>query len=85
MTSPYLTGADVDAAIVSVAYTVLPDGHTTVCSLHLDNGCWVHGMSHSAVPAAEHAEVTQQGAFGVARREVWQLILFRAADRARAP
>jgi hypothetical protein len=79
-----LTSAEVDAAIRSRHFTVLPDGHTTVCSLCLDNGCWVHGMSHSEVPLSEHAEAGQASAFAIARREVWQLLQFRLADRAGA-
>lgn len=78
------TSADVDGAIHERHFTVLPDGHTTVCSLRLDNGRWVHGMSHSEVPLAEHAEAGRTSAFAIARREVWQLLQFRLADRAGA-
>lgn len=77
-----LTSADVDNVIRERHYTVLPDGHTTVCSLLLDNGCWVHGQSHSDVPLADHPEPGRTSAFAVARREVWQLLQFRVADRA---
>lgn len=76
-----LTSADVDSAIREQHYTTLPDGHTTVCSLRLDNGCWVHGQSHSDVPLIEHPEPGRTAAFGVARREVWSLLQFRRADR----
>lgn len=76
-----LTSADVDNAIRERHFTVLPDGHTTVCSLRLDNGRWVHGQSHSDVPLADHSEPGRTSAFAVARREVWALLQFRAADR----
>lgn len=77
-----LTSADIDRAIKERHFTVLPDGHTTVCSLLLDNGCWVHGQAHSDVPLAEHPKPGQTSAFAVARREVWSLLHFRLADRA---
>lgn len=77
-----LTSADVDSAIREEHYTVLPDGHTTVCSLRLDNGRWVHGYSHSDVALAEHPESGRTSAFAVARREVWSLLQFRRADAA---
>ena len=77
-----LTSADVDAAIREQHYTVLPDDHTTVCSLRLDNGRWVHGQSTSDVALTEQPEIGRTSAFAVARREVWSLLQFRRADRA---
>ena len=85
MTDHRLTSADIDRAIKRREFTVLPDLHTTVCSLQLDNGVWVHGSSHSALDATEHRDTAQRGAFAVARREVWQLLNFRAADKAAHP
>jgi hypothetical protein len=81
VTESRLTSADVDRAIASIHYTVLPDGFTTVCTMFMDNGEVVHGMGHCTVPAAEHPDLSRPSAFSDAKRQVWSLLNFRRADQ----
>lgn len=71
--APRLCPQDIDAAIVSETFTVLPSGRVTVCELTLRNGFTVRG--ESAVISIENfsAEIGRKVARENARNKVWEL------------
>ena len=73
LNAPRLRPQDIDAAIVSETFTVLPSGRVTVCELTLRNGFTVRG--ESAVISLENfsAEIGQKVARDSARNKVWEL------------
>lgn len=81
MNANSVTEEEVDAAIRSAQYVVLPDGRTTVCLLTLDNGFTVRGESSCVDIANFNAEKGQTYSRADARRKVWPLLGFRLADR----
>lgn len=80
MTGPKVTVDDVNRAIVSETYTVLPNGRTTVCQLTLDNGFTVEGSSACVSIENFNAEIGNKFARERAVDKVWQLLGFRLAD-----
>ncbi len=78
--APRVTIEDVNAAIISETYTVLPDGRTTICQLTLDNGFTVIG--ESACVSAENfdAAIGNKYAREAAVSKVWQFLGFRLRD-----
>lgn len=73
LNAPRLCPQDIDAAIVSETFTVLPSGRVTVCELTLRNGFTVRG--ESAVISIENfsAEIGQKVSRDNARNKVWEL------------
>lgn len=81
MNAPRVTPADVEAAIVGVTYTVLPNGRTTVCQLTLDNGFTVEGLSACVSIENFDAAIGEKIAKDNAVNQVWQLLGFRLQDQ----
>jgi hypothetical protein len=75
---------DLDAAIIGVDYEVLKDGRTTVCTLTLDNGFTVHGLTSCADPKNFDIEVGKRAALQKARDEVWPFLGFRLHEKMHA-
>lgn len=81
MSHPKVTEEDLDNAIKTVEYTLLPDGRTTVCTLTLDNNFTVRGES-SCVSAENYNEKDGQTySLKKARENLWPFLGFRLADR----
>lgn len=81
MNSPRVTEKDVDAAIISAVYVVLPDGRTTICMLTLDNGFTIRGESSCVCLENYKQAIGEEFAYKDARAKVWAFLGFRLADR----
>ena len=81
LTTPRVTPSEVEAAIVSESYTVLPNGRTTICQLTLDNGFTVEGSS--ACVSIENFDAVKGNSCARERAidKVWAHLGFRLADR----
>lgn len=73
--------ADIDAAITSSEFVLLPDGRTTICIITMDNGFTVRGESSCVDIANYNKEKGEAVAFENARNKLWLLLGFRLADR----
>lgn len=76
-----VTPEDVEAAIKSVEYVVLPDGRTTIALITLDNGFTVRGESACVDKANFDKAKGETYALSDAKRKIWPLLGFRLADR----
>lgn len=79
-----VTIEDVQAAIKSETYTVLPDGRTTICQLTLDNDFTVDGKSACVAKENFNEELGNKYARENAVEKVWQFLGFRLADKLHA-
>lgn len=79
--APSVTIEEVNAAIKSETYTVLPNGRTTVCQLTLDNGFTVEGSSACVSLERFNAELGRKYSRERAVEKVWEHLGFRLADR----
>jgi len=70
---------DIDNAIFSETYTVLPDGRTTVCQLTLfkEDGFTVNGTSSVVDKSGFNAELGNKFAKEKAVDQVWMLLGFK--------
>lgn len=73
LNAPRLSPADIDAAIVSETYTVLPSGKAMVCELILRNGFSVRGESACVSKANFNEEIGRKISYEDARNKVWML------------
>ncbi len=73
LNAPRLSPADIDAAIVSETFTVLPSGKAMVCELILANGFSVRGESACVSKANFNEEIGQKISREDARNKVWML------------
>jgi exopolyphosphatase/pppGpp-phosphohydrolase len=73
LTAPRLTPTDVDAAIVSETFTVLPSGKVMVCELTLRNGFTVRGEAATISKANFNEEIGKSISHENAREKVWEL------------
>ena len=85
LNAPRLTPADIDAAIVSVTFTVLPSGKAMVCELTLRNGFTVRGESACVSKENFNAEIGQKIAHENARNKVWALEGYLLQERLYLP
>ena len=76
-----VTIEDVQAAIVSETYTLLPDGRTTICQLTLDNEFTVDGKSACVAIENYDEALGNKYARENAVEKVWQFLGFRLADK----
>ena len=73
LTAPRLTPADVDAAIVSESFTVLPSGKVMVCELTLRNGFTVRGDAATVSKENFNVAIGERISRENAREKVWEL------------
>ena len=73
LNAPRLRPEDIDAAIVSETYTVLPSGKAMICELILRNGFSVRGESACVSKENFNEEIGRKVAFDDARSKVWLL------------
>lgn len=81
LNAPRLFPADVDAAIVSESFTVLPSGKAMVCELILRNGFSVRGESACVSKENFNFEIGQKIARDDARNKVWMLEGYALQER----
>ena len=81
MSAPKVTIEDIENAIKSDVYVVLPDERTTICMLTLDNGFTVRGESSCVCRENFDTALGQKYAREDAVRKVWPLLGFRLADK----
>jgi len=65
--------ADIQNKIKRATYTVLPDGKTTICQLHMENGYTVNGSSSCVDPANYNRALGEQYAYEKAVDNCWEL------------
>ena len=68
-----LTAGDLQAKIKGTAYTVLPDGRTTVCQITLENGYTVNGTSACVAVENFNQALGEKYSFERAFEEIWVL------------
>lgn len=73
LTAPRLTPADVDAAIVSESFTILPSGKVMVCELTLRNGFTVRGDAATVSKENFNVAIGKRISRENAREKVWEL------------
>ena len=81
LSAPRLTPADIDAAIVSESFTVLPSGKAMVCELILRNGFSVRGESACVSKENFNFEIGEKIAREDARNKVWMLEGYALQER----
>ena len=81
LSAPRLTLADIDAAIVSESFTVLPSGKAMVCELILRNGFSVRGESACVSKENFNFEIGEKIAREDARKKVWMLEGYALQER----
>ena len=81
LSAPRLTLADIDAAIVSESFTVLPSGKAMVCELILRNGFSVSGESACVSKENFNFEIGEKIAREDARKKVWMLEGYALQER----
>ena len=81
LNAPRLSPADIDAAIVSETYTVLPSGKAMVCELILRNGFSVRGESACVSKENFNEEIGRRISYEDARNKVWMLEGYLLQDK----
>jgi exopolyphosphatase/pppGpp-phosphohydrolase len=72
-TAPRITPADIDSAIISETFTVLPSRKVMVCELTLRNGFTVRGEAATVSKANFDHEIGMRISRDNARNKVWEL------------
>lgn len=73
LNAPRLTPDHIDSVIIGETYTNLPDGHTVVCQLTLQNGFTVDGKSACVSKENFDQEIGNKIARTNAREKIWEL------------
>ena len=76
-----ITSHDVECAIKSRQFTLMPDGCTTVCRLVMDNGYPVVGVHSFGSADVYDQEIGEASAYARAKRDCFPLLQFRQADK----
>ena len=71
LNAPRLCPEDIDAAIMSATYTILPSGKAMICELILRNGFSVRGESSCVSKENFNEELGRKISFDDARDKVW--------------
>jgi hypothetical protein len=64
---------DIQNKVKQTTYTVLPDGKTTVCQLHMENGYTINGHSACVDPANYNRALGEKYAYEDAINKAWPL------------
>ena len=78
--APRVTVDDINAAIMSETFTMLPSGKVMVCELTLRNGFTVRGESATVSPANFNEEIGRTISRENARNKVWELEGYRLQE-----
>lgn len=65
--------ADIQGKVKKTTYTVLPDGKTTVCQLHMENGYTINGHSACVDPANYNQALGEKYSYEDAINKAWPL------------
>jgi hypothetical protein len=68
-----VTLEDIQGKVKQATYTVLPDGKTTVCQLHMENGYTINGYSACVDPANYNKALGEKYAYEDAINKAWPL------------
>jgi hypothetical protein len=79
--APRVTLEQLELAIRSETYTILPSGKVTVCELTLYNGFTVRGESAVVDPANFREDIGRRFSREKAVNKVWELLGFQLQDR----
>jgi hypothetical protein len=64
---------DITAKVKKTTYTILPDGKTTICQLHMENGFTVNGQAACVDPASYNQALGEKFAYEDAINNAWPL------------
>lgn len=64
---------DIQAKVKKTTYTLLPDGKTTICQLHMENGYTINGQSACVDPANYNKALGEKYAYEDAINKAWPL------------
>jgi hypothetical protein len=64
---------DIQDKVKKTTYTLLPDGKTTVCQLHMENGYTINGHSACVDPANYNQALGEKYAYEDAINKAWPL------------
>ena len=64
---------DIQDKVKKTTYTVLPDGKTTICQLHMENGYTINGQSSCVDPAKYNQALGEKYAYEDAINNAWPL------------
>lgn len=64
---------DIQDKVKKTTYTVLPDGKTTICQLHMENGYTINGQSACVDPAKYNQALGEKYAYEDAINKAWPL------------
>lgn len=64
---------DIQAKVKKTTYTLLPDGRTTICQLHMENGYTINGQSACVDPANYNQALGEKYAYEDAINKAWPL------------
>lgn len=64
---------DIINKVKKTTYTVLPDGKTTICQLHMENGYTINGQSSCVDPAKYNQALGEKYAYEDAINKAWPL------------
>jgi len=72
---------DIQNKVKQTTYTVLPDGKTTVCQLHMENGYTINGHSACVDPANYNRALGEKYAYEDAINKAWPLEGYLLAEK----
>jgi hypothetical protein len=72
---------DIQGKVKKTTYTVLPDGKTTVCQLHMENGYTINGHSACVDPANYNQALGEKYAYEDAINKAWPLEGYLLAEK----
>lgn len=64
---------DIQAKVKKTTYTLLPDGRTTICQLHMENGYTINGQAACVDPANYNQAIGEKFAYEDAINKAWPL------------
>lgn len=79
--APRVTLADIEAACLSVSFTLLPDGRTTIATVTMQNGFTVKGQSACLFAENFDKGIGQRVALEDAKRQMWPLLGYALLER----
>ena len=64
---------DIQGKVKKTTYTVLPDGKTTICQLHMENGYTINGHSACVDPSKYNQALGEKYSYEDAINKAWPL------------
>jgi len=80
LNAPRICPADVDSAIVSDTYTILPSGKCMICEITLKNGFTVTGKSSCVSKENFNEEIGRKISYVDAREKIWAFLAYNLQD-----